>query len=187
MGEPANNTQKEIYKVVKEALSAAIDVCKPGVRCSEVDAAARKVIRDSGFGDYEHRWATGHQLGYGLHGDPLDTHLELPKGVGQVLGVSGNAGATFIGHVFPRTGYGHLDKKGCEGCDHGKEEDEEDIARPSSFLIVAATPKDRPPSCHGGDKADGPGEGGRNGLDQDIPVTDVGELMADHPGPPKCG
>lgn len=71
VGEPVNNTQKEIYKVVKEALSAAIDVCKPGVRCSEVDAAARKVIRDSGFGNYEHRWATGHQLGYGLHGDPL--------------------------------------------------------------------------------------------------------------------
>jgi len=80
VGEPANKTQKEIYKVVKEALSAAIDAVKPGVRCADVDAAARKVIRDCGFGKYEHRWATGHQLGYGLHGDPL-----IAQGIEDVL------------------------------------------------------------------------------------------------------
>lgn len=80
VGKPANKTQKEIYKVVKDALAAAIDIVRPGIRCSDVDAAARKVIRDSGFGKYEHRWATGHQLGYGLHGDPL-----IAQGVEDIL------------------------------------------------------------------------------------------------------
>jgi len=80
VGKPANKTQKEIYKVVKDALAAAIDIVKPGIRCSDVDAEARKVIRDSGFGKYEHRWATGHQLGYGLHGDPL-----IAQGVEDIL------------------------------------------------------------------------------------------------------
>ncbi|HHY94127.1 MAG TPA: aminopeptidase P family protein [Firmicutes bacterium] len=72
--------QREIYKVVYEAIQAAINAVKPGVTCAEVDAAAREVIASRGYAKYEHKFATGHQLGYGLHGEPA-----VNKGVDFVL------------------------------------------------------------------------------------------------------
>jgi Xaa-Pro aminopeptidase len=80
VGKARNQFQIDIYKTVLDALKAAEETIKPGVTCAEIDATARKVIRNSGFGKYEHRWATGHQLGYGLHGDPL-----IAQGVNEPL------------------------------------------------------------------------------------------------------
>jgi len=64
--------QREVYTVVLKAQLAAIKAVKPGARMSQVDAAARKVINDAGFGDYFIH-GIGHHLG-------LDTHDSTPLG-----------------------------------------------------------------------------------------------------------
>lgn len=50
--------QREIWKIVQEAQRAALELVKPGVSCAELDAAARQVITESGYGEY-----FGHRLG----------------------------------------------------------------------------------------------------------------------------
>lgn len=62
--------QKNIYRVTYLALQEAIKAVKPGVTCGYVDAVARKVIKEEGYEKYENQFATGHQIGYGLHGLP---------------------------------------------------------------------------------------------------------------------
>jgi Xaa-Pro dipeptidase len=63
--------QIEIWELEKKAQAAAFAVVKPGTPCEAVDAAARKVITDAGFGpDYKvpglpHR--TGHGIGLDGH------------------------------------------------------------------------------------------------------------------------
>lgn len=69
-GEPTAE-QREIYRVTRASLDAAIAAVRPGVTCHEVDRCARAVIEDAGWGPHQHAGNTGHQLGYGLHGDPL--------------------------------------------------------------------------------------------------------------------
>jgi Xaa-Pro aminopeptidase len=49
------------YEVVLRAQAAAVDACRPGVGCAELDAVARGVIEDAGFGE-----AFGHGLGHGV-------------------------------------------------------------------------------------------------------------------------
>jgi Xaa-Pro aminopeptidase len=54
---------------VREAHAAAIAVVRPGVRPSEIDAAARNVLTSHGLGDaFGH--GTGHGLGLEVHEDP---------------------------------------------------------------------------------------------------------------------
>lgn len=61
---------REIYKVCLDAQLAGIDAIRPGVKFTDVDAAARKVIVDAGYGE---------QFGHGLgHGIGLDVH-EAPR------------------------------------------------------------------------------------------------------------
>ena len=60
-GKPSDEYRK-VWSVVLEAQGAAIDRAAPGVPCSEVDAAARKVIEKAGYGEFfTHR--TGHNIG----------------------------------------------------------------------------------------------------------------------------
>ena len=67
----ASARQIEIWELEKKAQAAAYAVVKPGTPCEAVDAAARKVITDAGFGpDYKvpglpHR--TGHGIGLDGH------------------------------------------------------------------------------------------------------------------------
>lgn len=63
--------QKAIYKATHLALQEAKKAVKPGATCHQVDRRAREVIEDAGYGRYLYSSNTGHQLGYGLHGDPL--------------------------------------------------------------------------------------------------------------------
>jgi Xaa-Pro dipeptidase len=68
VGEP-NAKIRDIYDTVLKANLAAIAKAGPGVPAQEVDRAARKVITDSGFGEYFlHR--TGHGLGIDIHEAP---------------------------------------------------------------------------------------------------------------------
>jgi Xaa-Pro dipeptidase len=63
--------QREIWSLERRAQDAALAAAKPGATCESVDAAARKVITDFGFGpDYKvpglpHR--TGHGIGLDIH------------------------------------------------------------------------------------------------------------------------
>ncbi len=66
--------QREIYEVVLQAEEAAIRAVKPGATFAVIDAAARKVITEAGFGDaFIH--GIGHHLGLETHdscgNDPL--------------------------------------------------------------------------------------------------------------------
>ncbi len=58
-----------LFGGVLEAQSAAIEKAAPGVPCSEVDGAARRVIEKAGHGEYfTHR--LGHGLGIDVHEPP---------------------------------------------------------------------------------------------------------------------
>lgn len=61
--------QKRVYDLVKAANAAGRAAVRPGVPLKEVDAAARKVIEDAGYGKYFiHR--TGHGIGLEVHEFP---------------------------------------------------------------------------------------------------------------------
>jgi Xaa-Pro aminopeptidase len=62
----ARDEQLKIYETVRKAQEAAIHAIRPGIRASDVDAAARSVIEEAGYGkDFPH--ITGHGLGFGYH------------------------------------------------------------------------------------------------------------------------
>lgn len=62
----------EIHTIVEKAVQAALKAAKPGALAREVDAAARKVITDAGYGEYfTHR--TGHGMGIDGHEPPYLT------------------------------------------------------------------------------------------------------------------
>jgi Xaa-Pro dipeptidase len=65
----ASDEQKKVFDIVHRAQSAALAAARPGVQAQSVDAAARKVIVDAGFGpgyDYfTHR--VGHGIGLDMH------------------------------------------------------------------------------------------------------------------------
>jgi len=68
LGKPTDK-MKTVFDIVHRAQSAALAAARPGVSCESVDAAARKVIADAGFGpDYKyftHR--VGHGMGMDVH------------------------------------------------------------------------------------------------------------------------
>lgn len=67
----ASAEQKAIYRAAYHALEEAKKMIRPGVAGSAVDARAREVITEAGWGAYLYTGNTGHQLGFGLHGEPL--------------------------------------------------------------------------------------------------------------------
>ncbi len=86
LGKP-DAKQREIYRLVLQAQERAIAVLKPGVKCSEVDLAARDLISVEGYGaNFGH--GLGHSVGLEIHEKPSlaprdDTVLEA----GMVLTV----------------------------------------------------------------------------------------------------
>jgi len=60
---------EKLYKVVLSAQQAAIDKMKPGADCRDVDAAARSVIEQAGYGKkFGH--GLGHGIGLEIHEEP---------------------------------------------------------------------------------------------------------------------
>ncbi len=58
-----------VYQIVLQAQLAAISVIRPGVRCQQVDDAARRVITEAGYGKFfGHN--TGHAIGIEVHEEP---------------------------------------------------------------------------------------------------------------------
>ena len=82
----ATAPQRRIYRAAYEALREAVKTARPGVLCSAVDAVVRRVVQDAGLGKYVQGWASGHQLGFGLHGDPLvGPGIDVPLQPGMVI------------------------------------------------------------------------------------------------------
>lgn len=64
-GEPSDE-QRRVYETVKAANAAGRAAVHAGARFCDIDAAARKVIEDAGYGPYfTHR--LGHQIGLDVH------------------------------------------------------------------------------------------------------------------------
>ncbi|HEY9450695.1 MAG TPA: Xaa-Pro peptidase family protein [Gemmatimonadaceae bacterium] len=63
IGTPSDK-MKQAFDIVRRAQDAALRSAKPGVQCQAVDAAARKVIVDAGYGpDYKY---FSHRVGHGM-------------------------------------------------------------------------------------------------------------------------
>ena len=81
-GEP-DPRLREIRDVVAAANQAGIDAVRPGKSTVEVDAAARTVVVDAGYGDaFPH--GLGHGVGLEIHEDPFlrwHTGVELEQGM----------------------------------------------------------------------------------------------------------
>jgi len=60
----ASDKMKHVFDIVHHAQSAALAAARPGAECGSVDAAARKVITDAGYGP-DYKYFT-HRLGHGL-------------------------------------------------------------------------------------------------------------------------
>ena len=72
----ATEKQKTIFDLVHRAQAAALAAARPGVACSAIDAAGRKVLIDAGYGP-GYKYLT-HRLGHGIG---MDGH-EWPYLVG---------------------------------------------------------------------------------------------------------
>ncbi len=73
------------YAVLQRAQAEATAAVRPGIACEAIDASARTVISDAGFGDwFIHR--TGHGIGLEVHEDPYI--------------VAGNTQPLRVGHAF---------------------------------------------------------------------------------------
>jgi Xaa-Pro dipeptidase len=82
-GQPSDEFQR-VYDLVMASQRAGIEAMRAGeVTCAEVDAAARKVIEDGGFGpEFRHR--LGHGIGYDVHEAPFLTktdHTPVEEGM----------------------------------------------------------------------------------------------------------
>jgi len=79
LGKPTDK-MKSVFDIVHRAQSAALATARPGLPCESVDAAARKVVVDAGYGPgfkyFTHRVGhgmgmDGHEWPYLVHGDKL--------------------------------------------------------------------------------------------------------------------
>ncbi|WP_116086459.1 Xaa-Pro peptidase family protein [Tropicimonas sp. IMCC34011] len=77
----------KVRDIVEAAVQAALAAARVGALAREVDAAARGVISDAGYGDrFPHR--TGHGLGLDIHEAPYITGTsELPLVAGNVFSI----------------------------------------------------------------------------------------------------
>jgi len=78
-GKPSDK-QRRVWDIVKKAQDAALKAARPGTTCASVDAAARKVVEDAGYGPgykfFAHRLGhgigmEGHEYPYLVKGNPL--------------------------------------------------------------------------------------------------------------------
>jgi Xaa-Pro dipeptidase len=60
----ATDKMKAVFDTVHRAQTAALKTARPGIECQAVDAAARKVITDAGYGP-DYKFFT-HRLGHGM-------------------------------------------------------------------------------------------------------------------------
>jgi Xaa-Pro dipeptidase len=87
LGKPSDK-MKKVFEIEHRAQSAALAAAKPDVPCEAVDAAARQVITDAGYGpDYNHfTHRVGHGIGMDVHEWPyLVRGNKLPLAPGMTF------------------------------------------------------------------------------------------------------
>ena len=84
LGEPTEE-MKKVYHIVLEAQKAGIAAARAGIPGKDIDAAARKVIEEAGYGDYfGHGY--GHSVGIEIHESPnANTREETLMPVGAAV------------------------------------------------------------------------------------------------------
>ena len=94
------------FAVVRQALEAARAILRPGISGLEVDQAARQVIVNAGFPEYQ--YATGHQLGRRAHdgGGILGPQWEVYGNLPNQLVEAGQVYTIEPGLALP--GYGYI-------------------------------------------------------------------------------
>lgn len=87
VGEPRDADVAATYAVLQEAQRAAVASVRPGVTAEQVDAAARDLITEAGFGEFFiHR--TGHGIGLDVHEEPyIISGNDLPLEAGMAFSV----------------------------------------------------------------------------------------------------
>ncbi len=82
----ATDKMKRVFAIVHQAQTAAVKTARPGPPAGDVDAAARKVITDAGYGPgykyFKHRVGhgmgmDGHEWPYLVKGNPLPLEAEM--------------------------------------------------------------------------------------------------------------
>jgi Xaa-Pro dipeptidase len=83
-GRPSEK-QRKLYQIVKIAQEKAFKAMKPNVKAKDVDAAARKIIEDAGYGEYFVH-GLGHGVGLEVHEPPtLSSSSKETLAVGNVV------------------------------------------------------------------------------------------------------
>ncbi|ACU97196.1 M24 family metallopeptidase [Saccharomonospora viridis] len=87
VGEPRDADVADTYAVLQRAQAAAVRAVRPGVTAQEIDAVAREIITEAGFGaNFIHR--TGHGIGLDVHEEPyIVAGNDLPLEPGMVFSV----------------------------------------------------------------------------------------------------
>jgi Xaa-Pro aminopeptidase len=86
VGKPSEK-QKKLYQIVKTAQEKAFEAVKPNAKAKDVDAAARKIIADAGYGEYFVH-SLGHGVGLEVHEPPtLSPESKEVLAVGTVVTV----------------------------------------------------------------------------------------------------
>lgn len=81
----ASEKQKKLYEIVKEAQEKAFQAIKPKAKAKKIDATARKVIADAGYGEYFVH-GLGHGVGLEVHEPPtLNLESKDRLAVGNVV------------------------------------------------------------------------------------------------------
>ena len=84
LGQPSEEME-QVYAAVLAAQKAGINAARAGVAGREIDEAARRVLREAGYGEYfSHSF--GHSLGVDIHESPNASSKETrPMPVGAVI------------------------------------------------------------------------------------------------------
>lgn len=84
---PKSIKGEELYKILREAQEAAFSKIAPGVKCKDVDLAARRVIEAAGYGSYFSH-SLGHGIGLEIHEAPkINQHNDMVLEAGMVFTV----------------------------------------------------------------------------------------------------
>ncbi len=106
---PPADVQKA-FDTVRSAITAAAQTLKPGVLGWEVDQAARSVITQTGYAEYQH--ATGHHIGRTVH-DGASTLGPRWERYGETVNLEAEVGNVFtleLGVSLPKRGYMSLEE-----------------------------------------------------------------------------
>jgi len=81
----ASDEQKKVYEIVRMAQAAVLEKVHAGLICKDVDAIARNMIKDAGYGDYFGH-GLGHSVGLYIHESPaFNTRDDTVLRAGMVI------------------------------------------------------------------------------------------------------